>query len=107
MAKVKKNLKLIVQDVDGNPLLIEDNEATLADMAKIGVLTDTEKTKSLSGQDKFDRHVLAVKISEHINSDEEEIELSTNDLKLIESSIGEGFNIRWAGAALVALDKVD
>ncbi len=106
MAKVKKNLKIVIQDVDGNPLMIEEGkEATLVDMAKIGILADTDKTKNLTGQQKFERHVLAVKLSEYISSDEEEVELSTEDLKTIESSIGEGFNIRWAGAALALLNK--
>jgi hypothetical protein len=108
MAKIKKNLKIEVKDVDGNALMIEENKsATLAEMAKIGVLADTEKTKNLTGQQKFDRHVLAVKLSEYLNGDEEEVELSTDDLKTIEDSVGEGFNIRWAGAALALLNKTE
>lgn len=107
MVKIKKNLKLEIKDVDGNVLKIEENkEANLADMAKIGILADTEKTKNLTGQQKFERHVLAVKLSEYIAREEEEVELSTEDLKTIEDSIGEGFNIRWAGAALALLNQV-
>lgn len=106
MAKLKKNLKIEIQDVDGNPLMIEEGkEATLVDMAKVGILADTDKTKNLTGQEKFERHLLAVKLSEYIASDEEEVELSTQELKTIEDSVGEGFNIRWAGAALALLNK--
>ena len=106
MAKLKKNLKVIVQDVDGKPLTMEeDKKATLADMAKVGILSDTEKTKNLTGPQKFDRYILAVKLTSYINSEEEEVELTTEELRIIESSIGEGFNIRWAGAALAILNE--
>jgi len=106
MAKIKKNFKSTVQDIEGNCLMIKEGEdATLAEMAKFGVLADTEKTKNLTGQQKFERHVLAVKLSEYISSEEDEVELTTEDLKTIEDSIGEGFNIRWAGAALAMLNE--
>jgi len=107
MAKITKNLKKEIKDVDGEALKINENEnevATLAHLAKIGILRDTENTKALTGQEKFDRHLLAVKLTEYLSSDEEKIELTTNELKTIEDSIGEGFNIRWAGAALAVLN---
>ena len=105
MAKITKNLKKEIKDVDGEALKIkEDKVATLAHMAKIGILQDTEKTKGLTGQEKFERHLLAVKLSEYLSSEEEKIELTTIELKTIEDSIGEGFNIRWAGAALAVLN---
>ena len=112
MAKITKNFKKEIKDVDGEALKIKEDEnenevATLAHMAKIAILQDTEKTKALTGQEKFDRHLLAVKLSEYLSSDEDKIELTTSELKTIEDSIGEGFNIRWAGAALAVLNVAE
>jgi len=108
MAKVKKNFKIPVLDVDGKTLDVgESKDCNLAEMAKFGILLETKRTQDFTGEQKLERHILAVKLRDYNNSDEEFIELSIEELKMIEDSFGDAFNSRWGGAALDLLNKVD
>ena len=48
-----------------------------------------------------------MKLNEYKHGEEDEVELTTEELKTIEDSIGFGFGIASAGAALALLNKTE
>lgn len=95
-----RNFDQTMKDLEGKPIKDEnEKEITLKSIAVGALMASYPDEQNLSGEEKFKRYNLAVKINKG-----GEIEVSAEDISDLKKLIGKGFSVLAVGSAYKLLE---